>query len=102
MYLIVNKEDNRVMATGKNLTIGTNGYPFLEDIQTAFPNFMVNTFETAELPQDFEIDKYCYTEKARFYPNPEWEEPNKYGIPDETVQAIKDDTIMDLIELGVL
>lgn len=61
-----------------------------------------NLYEIDSVPEEVEADKYCYTPEAGFYPNPEWEEPNKYGVPDETVQAIKDDTIMDLIELGVL
>ena len=30
------------------------------------------------------------------------ETSNPYGISDETVQAIKDDTVAELIELGVL
>ncbi|WP_425756266.1 hypothetical protein ACPW7J_02270 [Ihubacter sp. rT4E-8] len=102
MHLIVSKNNKAIIAVGEHLIVQENSYPFLEDTQTAYPDFMVDVFETNKIPEDYAVDKYCYAPDQGFYKNPDYVEPNKYGVPDETVQAIKDDTILDLIELGVL
>lgn len=41
-----------------------------------------------------------YIPTERTVPIYELTETEKYGIPDETVQAIKDDAVAELIELG--
>ncbi|WP_207708624.1 hypothetical protein [Emergencia sp. 1XD21-10] len=45
--------------------------------------------------------KHCYTETEGFYKNPDYVEPNPYGIPDELVEQIKNDTIAQVQE-GVI
>lgn len=45
--------------------------------------------------------KYCYTKENGIFTNPAWHE-NKYGIDDQLVQNIQDDTIAGLIDMGVL
>ena len=47
--------------------------------------------EVESMPADFEANKYCYTEAEGFYINPEWIEPNPYGIDDTTYNNIIDD-----------
>lgn len=91
MYLIVNKEDSRVMLAGEKLSIQANGYPFLENERTAFPDFMVDTYEVSEVPGDYTADKYCYTPGQGFYLNPDWEEPTKnlYGLTVEQIESIE-------------
>ena len=64
--------------------------------------FDVNAYDNVEIDKGVMTEVYCYTPDKGFYKNPDYIEPNKYGLPDELVQQIQDDTIADLIELGVL
>ena len=94
MYLIINKETLIVEAYGEKLDYMKNGYPRLIDINTAWPTSMVNVVEVAEMPEDMAVHKYCYDNG--FYLNPNWEEPNDYGISDELLRRIKDDAITEV------
>ena len=53
-------------------------------------------YKVDSLPEDFEPNKYCYTETNGFYINPNYVELKQYGIPDELLQQIKDDTIQEV------
>lgn len=98
MYLILNKETRAVEGYGENLDYMSNGYPRLADINTAWPSQMVDVVQTETVPEDLQVHKYCFTMEDGFYLNPEWKEPNKYDIPDELLQRIKDDTISEVEE----
>lgn len=102
MYIITSKKDNALLHYGTELDHMDNGYPRLKNENVAFPTEMVNVHEVDTIPEEVKAGKYCYTPEQGFYLNPYWKEPNKYGLPEETVQAIQDDTIANLIELGVL
>lgn len=85
-----------------NLSKWSNGYPVIVDKCHAFIPEDVNILMNIDVPDEVEENKFCYTPEEGFYINPEWIEPNKYGLPNEVIQKIQDDTIADLIELGVL
>lgn len=95
MYLIINKETRIVEAYGEKLDYMSNGYPRLVDINTAWPRSMVVVENVAGVPEDMQPQKYCYDSEL-FYLNPSWEEPNDYGIPEELLKQIKDDTIAEV------
>lgn len=48
--------------------------------------------EVKELPEDFEPNKYCYTEAEGFYLNPDFEEP----VSDDYMAGY-DQAVMDLL-----
>ena len=112
MYVITVKESNVVAAIGNGLAYQSNGYPVLTEKNIAYvpEHFAVN--EVAEVPDGIEEHKYCYTQENGFYKNPNYTEPNPYGIPDEVVNRIINDTnlyqegydraVLDMIESGVL
>lgn len=100
MSIITNKNTNEILDYGV-VDYMENGYPRVVESDIAYIADSVNVWE-ADIPDGVYPVKYCYTPDQGFYENPDYVEPNPYGVPDETVQAIKDDTILDLIELGVL
>ena len=54
--------------------------------------------EVDSVPKEVEIGKYCYTPEDGFYVNPNYKEPNPYGIPDYLVEQIKNDAITEVEE----
>ncbi len=52
--------------------------------------------ELTSVPDDFELFKYCYTAGKGLYLNPDWKEPNPYGIPDNLVEQIKNDAVEEI------
>lgn len=87
MYLICNKEDNRIFETGQELDYLSNGYPRLIDKNIAFPTEMVNVYEVAEIPENVEAEKYCYTEEKGFYENENYRE---YFSQEDRISALED------------
>jgi len=55
--------------------------------------------EVDSIPEDFEPNKYCYTEEDGFYENPDFEVE---VTESEEYQAGYDAAVLDLIEAGVL
>ncbi len=53
--------------------------------------------EVDSLPEDYEPNKYCYTESDGFYLNPSYEEPVS-----EKYTSGYDQAVLDMIESGVL
>lgn len=103
MYIITDRNSNKMCAYGEAIGTLDNGYPLLINENVAFPTEMVNVYEVAELPQEVEAEKWCYTEADGFYPNPNWHEPSAYDLaPTEVVNAIIDEYTNELIEMGVL
>lgn len=58
--------------------------------------------EVEELPADFELNKYCYTEEEGFYENPEWIGPEGAIVYTEEYQAGYDQAVLDMINDGIL
>lgn len=74
MYLIVVKDDNRILEIGKQVDYLDNGYPRLIEKNIAFSNEDVDVYEVQELPDYVEVEKYCY-DGENFYENENYVEP---------------------------
>ena len=103
MFIAVSKDTKRVhMVDSEVIYQEETGYPVFPNLNIAFPLESVSIFEVETLPYDLDNTLYCYTIEEGFYEDLTWEKPNKYGISEEIYKQIQDDTIADLIELGVL
>ncbi|MEY8366099.1 hypothetical protein AALA22_10725 [Anaerovoracaceae bacterium 41-7] len=89
MYVITLKDSNELIMHGEKLDYMSNGYPILVNENTAFPNHMVDVHSIENMPEDIEDGKCCYTPEKGFYENPNWREPNKYGLADEQIAEIE-------------
>lgn len=84
------KGGNRILMIGEEMDYMENGYPRLVDRNVAFPTFMVLVNgepvpegETAskpipegvEVPDEVEVEKWCYTKEQGFFKNPDYEPP---------------------------
>lgn len=76
MYLIVVKDDNRILEIGKQVDYLDNGYPRLIEKNIAFSNEDVDVYEVQELPDYVEVEKYCY-DGENFYENENYVEPEQ-------------------------
>lgn len=102
MFVIVEKNKNIIMNMGNKLDYMDNGYPRLIEENIAFPTEMVNVLEIETIPEEVVPARYCYTAEDGFYANPDWKEPNPYGVSDEQYNNIIDDYTASLIEQGLL
>lgn len=95
MIVVISKRNNEVLGMGSILDSWDNGYPVLKsdesDIGTAYVIEQVTVYENIDIPEKVETEKYCYTPEQGFYLNPDWQEPNKYGISDELLAQIEQD-----------
>lgn len=101
MHIITDTESSRLIAVGTLKEYWPNGYPIITDANgndTAYPTNFTTMYEVYSIPDGVEPEKYCYTPEAGFYENPNYTEPsgNQYGISDELLQQIKDDTIAEV------
>ena len=101
-YVITNVSDDVFLHYGDVLDHMENGYPRLVNEDVAFSTEMVNVFENVTIPEGVEPIKFLYTEKDGFTANPNYVEPNKYGIPDETLKVVQADYTEQLIGEGVI
>ena len=102
MIVITSKETNVYLMSGTRLDHMENGYPRLVNEDVAFPTEMVNVYENVTIPTGITPAKYCYTEKDGFTLNPNYQEPNKYNIPNSTLETIQADYTESLIEQGII
>lgn len=98
MYLITIKRNKIIQAMGKQLGYMSNGYPRLIEENIAFPSDLVNVHEVEAVPGQFEPGRYCYTPEQGFYMNPDWQEPNKWNLPNEVIEEIKNEAIAEVQE----
>ena len=98
MYLILDKTSHTVWNYDTEMEYQANGYPCLLNEKGPTPDGGVDVKEVTELPEYVEPMKYCYTEEDGFYENPNYIEPpeNPYGIPDELVEQIKNNTVEEI------
>ena len=103
MFIITSKENSEIVAYGNRLDYMVNGYPRLIEENIAFPMEMVDVFEVATISNDIKPRKFCYSEELGFYENPNYEEPNEYGLPSEMYEEIiskgYEQAILDMLEL---
>ena len=100
MYIITGRLNDVIFATGRQLDYMENGYPRLVEENRAFIKEDVNVYSTDSVPSHIAPVKYCYTREEGYYENPGYIEMNKWGLPEETVQAIKDEAITE-VQKGV-
>lgn len=98
MFVITKKTNDVCLMFGEQLDYMDNGYPRIIDYNIAFRDEDVNVYEAVVVPEDVQPEKYCYTPADGFYPNPNYQEPNEYGIPDELVTRIKNDAVTEIEE----
>lgn len=102
MYLITDKKSNYIMGFGNELIYQSNGYPKIVDTGITFLIDDIFVYEIDIIPKHIVTDMYCYTPSKRFYLNPNWKEPNKYGIANELMEDIQADYTAELITQGVI
>lgn len=98
MFIITKKEDDEILMMGRELDYMENGYPRIIDYDVAFYPEYISVNEASEVLEGVEAHKYCYTPEDGFYLNPNYREPNQYGISDELVEQIKNDAITEVEE----
>ena len=92
-YVITDKETDRIIAMGKELSVQENGNWWLTLSDTAYPNTFCYAYdangqiapttdpsiigEPIEIPAGVKAEKYCYTAEDGFYENPDYEEPTQ-------------------------
>ena len=102
MIIVINKTNTVFIAFGEKLDHMSNGYPRLVNENVAFPTEMVDIYEGVTIPEGAEPNKYCYTPTDGFTVNPNYVEPNKYGLPDDLLNTIQADYTEELIAEGVI
>ena len=102
MTIITDTASSRVLAVGTFKEYWPNGYPIITDENgndIAYPTDFTTMYEDVEVPEGVEVEKYCYTPESGFYENPDYVEPgNPYSIPDELLEQIKNDAIIEVEE----
>ncbi|MEG1036692.1 MAG: hypothetical protein RSN61_21400 [Chryseobacterium sp.] len=104
--ICVDKETNVVVCISKKIiakTINGNECFFpTENECFGYNAIMFPVVKDVEIGESVKSNEYCYTKEKGFYPNPNWSEPNKYGVADETVAEIIADNTKLLESIGVL
>lgn len=97
MYIITNKE-NVIIAISNTAEVNEETRNIiLDNYNIAYaPNEMPNIYENVEVPEEVEIQKYCYTEAEGFYKNPD------YIAPAQPVEEQITDLQLAVAELGEL
>lgn len=101
MNIIVDRISHVLVDFDTEVEYMSNGYPRLVNKDIAFVADDVEVCTGVDIPENVVVGKYCYTAENGFYENPDYVEPNPYGIPDELVEQIKNDTIAQVQE-GVI
>ena len=103
MVIVIDKRTNVFLNhDNKGVKYLSNGYPCLIDKNIAFPTEMVDIYEDVTIPEGVTPNKYCYTPTDGFTVNPNYVEPNKYGLPNELLNTIQADYTEELISEGVI
>lgn len=98
MYVITEKRDNVILGIGNTIDYMENDYPRLVNENVAFPTELVNVSQVDSVPEEIVGGRYCYTAEKGFYPNASWKEPNKFGLSDEQIAELEQDTIDKLVQ----
>lgn len=91
MFIIKEKLTNICIACGNNITYLDNGYPRIDETNTAYDISAVDVVEyNGDLPENFifQTTKYCYMDNE-FYSNPLYKEP--YTLSETEYWNIKSD-----------
>ncbi|NBH61561.1 hypothetical protein D1155_07855 [Anaerotruncus sp. 80] len=101
MNIIVDRISRVLVDFDTEVEYMRNGYPRLVNKDIAFVADDIEVFTGVDIPENVVAGKYCYTEEDGFYLNPDYEEPNPYGLTDEQYNEIVDSVIAQVQE-GVI
>lgn len=88
MYIITNKDDV-IFYISETLDYQENGNLLVDNGSLAIAKGLEKgVFEVAEIPENIEIQKYCYTEEEGFYKNENYREPEP--TPEEKMQLMQE------------
>lgn len=106
MYIITDKNTHEVLYVLENVHEFENGvYSIVNEQGTKFCVTTSKSFDIYDgkiyvhvlnAPDDLIPSKYCYTEEDGLYINPNYTEPDPYGISDELLEQIKNDTVEEI------
>lgn len=110
MIVITIKENNNVVGIAedmhngeRNLYYWDNGYPAIKSTKEAWISEQVDVYQNVDnVPDDkyLKAGKYKYTSEDGFTINSDWvapDETNTYGIPDEVLAKIRQDTLDSIV-----
>lgn len=99
MYIVTDALTNSIRYIFENI------HPYKDGIYSELPGGtkhlmpgIKHYFLVGDVPEYVEPDKYCYTEEAGLYPNPRYTEPNKWNLPNEVIEEIKNEAIAEVQE----
>ena len=98
MVVITSKPLNNISAMGSSYSLEESGDPYIPELNVAFSLSAFEYYEVDNVPEEIVESKWCYTPADGFFPNPNYQEPNEYGIPDELVTRIKNDAVTEIEE----
>lgn len=93
MIILTSLDNNAVAGVYPDdceIKILSNGYPYIVQDESSFPPDMFGLYYGVEGVPDNPVDKYGYTPEDGFF------EINPYGISNELLEQIKDDTIQEV------
>ena len=91
MIIITLRENNAILESSEKVDTLSNGYYYLEKINTAYQPDMVFIYEVSEIPDDVPLDsRYCYTLEKGFYENPLWYDPVNQKVVTELLNQVTD------------
>lgn len=87
MYIITNK-DNIIFNISETKDYQENGNLLVNNGKLAIPQDLIGgIFEVASIPEEVEVEKYCYTETDGFYKN---ENYKQYYSNEDRISALED------------
>ena len=89
MYILVDTEDV-VIAISKTIDYEENGNVIVEDdnVKIAYAKYIVKkVYEVQEIPENVQVQKYCYTEEKGFYKNENYRE---YFSEEDRITALEE------------
>lgn len=96
MHVITDRNSDVILGVGTNLSYDEFDNPVLTEQNVGFYKLHVAVYDVSEVPENIEPDKYCYSEISGFSENPNYVELNPYGISEELLTQIKNDTIAEV------
>ena len=96
MHILVYNENHAVVDIGSEVIMEHDNYVVVDNL-TAYPTQTCTLYET-DVSEGIRPQKYCYTPSEGFYLNPQWQEPNKWNLPNEVIEEIKNEAIAEVQE----
>ena len=98
MFLITDKNNNLILDWCEEEMYSVYGDPMNAGQNMVYSMTFAQGHIVDSIPEEVKRGLYCYTGEDGFYVDPNYEEPNPYGIPDDLLERIKNDTITEVEE----